>query len=167
MRSHTCALSTNTKCQPLHTHTHTHTYVYTHIPNVKLQSLTFLTSLVKCTSGRSRRLCLMQACEHKAEWSENSLNAQRYDSNWRHNASRGLSETHRHTHGHVHATPLSDSLSFFLLQTQTQNEEDACHGQNISSNRGSWGQFEVISLAFTEKCIYSSVFNSAVPTQVH
>lgn len=58
----------------LHTHARTHTHIHTHICtqtfNINFHSLTttFLTSLVKCTTGRSHRFCLMQTCENRAEW---------------------------------------------------------------------------------------------------
>lgn len=80
---------THTHTQSFHpyTHTFTHTYAPIHIFNINFHSLTttFLTSLVKCTTGRSHRFCLMQKCEHRAEW---CLNIQTYDLNERHNASQ-------------------------------------------------------------------------------
>lgn len=89
-RSLTQTRSTNTNFPSLSTQTHT--------PH-------FLTSLVKCTTGRSHRLCLMQTCEHKAEWSENSLYVRRYDSK---------QSQEKHTHKYMHATLslAAGSLSF-------------------------------------------------------
>lgn len=95
MRSlaHTHTRSTNTNFQSLSTQTHT--------PH-------FLTSLVKCTTGRSHRLCLMQTCEHKAEWSENSLYVRRYDS-------KHSQEKHTHKYMHTTLSLAAGSLSFCSL----------------------------------------------------
>lgn len=81
---------------------YTPTLTGTRTSNIKLH---FVTSLVKCTTGGSHRLCLMQTRETESwmEWDQSwfteiqlQLEAQCYP---------GPSKKHPHMHTHTHSTP--------------------------------------------------------------